>query len=41
MFKTIKTGKPPFFVEQKGPWIQTFPVACAVAADINGDGLDE
>jgi len=35
------TGKAPFFEEVPGPWMREYFAVCAVAADINKDGLDE
>lgn len=41
MFRSLKTGKAPYFKELRGPWIETLYAVCAVAADITGDGLDD
>lgn len=42
MFRTIKSGKPPYFREVKGPWIRrSFVASDPQVADINGDGTDD
>lgn len=40
MYKLLKHGAP-YFRYMKGPWEKTFDTACAVAADVNNDQLDD
>ena len=41
MYRNLLTGKPPYFVELQGPFNKLFDVTCAVAGDLNADGLDD
>ena len=42
MFLNLRSGKAPYFKEVHGPWVkQHYTALCAVAADINGDGIDD
>lgn len=43
MFKNVyrKERKKPYFEEVWGPWIRYNAIECAVAGDINGDGIDD
>jgi len=41
MFINLKHGQPPYFRELLGPWIRHYDAVCAVAADVNSDGLGD
>ena len=41
MYRLLPNGLPPYFQYFKGPWEYTFDSSCAVAGDINNDGLDD
>lgn len=41
MFRSLKTGKQPYFVEFPGPWDRLYGVSSAHVTDVNKDGRDD